>query len=155
MIFYLLLGAAILFLLIGICGVFLITFTPDYDATGLGMTISGIVFTILPLFGLSDIWQEYAEDVAVYCKQQPRIQVYEDRVRALTERLSAFNYPSKSDISLDHDSPWATMVESLTEAEQQLASAKDERAIAIRSLESWRRGPFSGISLLVSSECGE
>jgi len=115
---------------------------------------------ILSFFGMfgsipaSVTWFSYAEDLAKVEAQHHRIQVYEERVSSLTKRLSDFEYPTKADISLDADTPWASMVTALNDAESELAEAKNERAIAIRSIHATRRGPMSGVVTLIGSPKG-
>lgn len=90
-------------------------------------------------------WSEHAEDISRVVAQEHRIEVQSERIESLSQRLEQFDYPDKPRISLDADTPWASIVESLTDAEDQLAEAKDERAVAIRSIEARKRGPMSGV----------
>lgn len=108
---------------------------------GLMSAFIGLAGSLIAAF----CWSEHSDDVSKVVAQQHRIAVFEERIESLNKRLTEFNYPAKSEISLDADSPWASMVNSLTEAETQLAQAKDERAVAIRSIEARKRGPMSGV----------
>lgn len=94
-------------------------------------------------------WSDHASDLAKVEAQHHRIAVYEERVESLEDRLNNAQYPDKPDISLDADTPWATMMQSLDKAETELAKAKDQRAIAIRSIASRKRGPMSGVVTMV------
>ena len=108
--------------------------------------LMGFVLSV-PLFALPVLltWSDHAEDVAKVVAQHHRIDVYQARIDSLSQRLSEANYPDKPIVSLDSDTPWATMMIQLSEAESELAGAKDERARAIRSIEARKRGPMSGV----------
>jgi hypothetical protein len=140
MLFYILIAVAlILFLAVVASFVLYKGIGGEVIAAGCGI-ISG--FALLTVI---NVWEDHANDIAKVVAQQHRIAVFEERIESLNKRLTEFNYPAKSEISLDADSPWASMVNSLTEAETQLAQAKDERAVAIRSIEARKRGPMSGV----------
>lgn len=116
--------------------------------TGFICAMSGVMALIPAMFfGLPVFitWSEHASDISKVVAQEHRIKVQADRIESLSRRLEQFDYPDKPRISLDADTPWASIVESLTDAENQLAEAKDERAIAIRSIEARKRGPMSGV----------
>lgn len=111
---------------------------------GMGAILGCFISFITSMFVLGT-WFEHASDVSKVVAQEHRIEVQQERIESLTQRLDQFDYPEKPGISLDSDTPWASIVESLTDAENQLAKAKDERAIAIRSIEARKRGPMSGV----------
>lgn len=102
--------------------------------------LSGTVFST---------WNSHASDISKVIAQEHRIEVQQERIDSLSERLNTFDYPEKPMVSLDADTPWASIVQSLTDAENKLAEAKDERAIAIRSIEARKRGPMSGVVTFV------
>lgn len=102
-------------------------------------------FAAIPSIPALHSWSSHANDISKVEAQHHRITVYEERIESLEERLSGFDYPEKPTISVDADTPWATMVKSLNDAESELARAKDERAIAIRSIRARMRGPMSGV----------
>jgi hypothetical protein len=90
-------------------------------------------------------WHSHASDISRVVAQEHRIEVYQERIESIDARLSNAEFPRKPGISVDADSPWASMIEALAQAETELAKAKDERAIAIRSIEARKRGPMSGV----------
>ena len=113
------------------------------------LIVGGMMAIIISLLGVPHSWSQHASDLSKVEAQQHRIQVYEDRIEALQTRLDNASYPDKAGISFDADTPWATMMQSLDNAETELAKAKDERAIAIRSISARKRGPMSGVVTLV------
>lgn len=117
--------------------------TPIFVCTGLAS------FGLLVSIGAWTAWDEHAADMSKVEAQHHRIEVYEERIESLEDRLAEFPYPEKADISLDADTPWASMVKALNDAESELAQAKDEKAIAIRSIRARQRGPWSGVITLV------
>lgn len=119
-------------------------FTDDIEAVA-GLMIVGF-FLLLPM-GITVLgtWNAHAEDLSKVTTQQHRIEVQERRISQLTERLESFDYPDSPTVLLNKDTPIASIVESLTEAENKLAQIRDERAKAIRSIESRRVGPVGGI----------
>lgn len=119
--------------------------TEDAVFTPLIMTLVGLVVAMFPAVFVFGVWTAHASDISKVESQHHRIEVFEERIDSLNDRLSEFNYPEKSPISVDSDTPWASMVKSLTDAETQLAHAKDERAVAIRSIRARMRGPLSGV----------
>ena len=108
---------------------------------------------MLPLFFASAVvvkpWISHANDLSAVTHQHHSISVHSDRIDSLESRLNSAQYPDKPMVSLDQDSPWATMMRELSQAETKLAESKDERARAIRSIEARRNGPMSGVILLV------
>ena len=119
------------------------------------LCIVGCIGSILAFFGLFfciAVWAEYANTVSKIIAQEAIIEVYQERVDTLSQRLEHFNYPEKPHISLDADTPWASIVTSLSEAESQLAEARKERAVALRSIEALRMGPMSGVMVLINYE---
>lgn len=147
MIFWVLLFIVALFLVISVYTLILaIKYQDDGWAFGSGVSAVFCVIFCIPI-GL--VWNGHASDIAKVEAQHYRIQVYTERVDSLERRLSEADYPGKAAISLDADTPWATMMESLNKAETDLAYARDERARAIRSIVARKRGPMSGIVTLV------
>lgn len=119
---------------------------------GRSLDVDAVAFTFfMPLFlflgavPAISTWNAHASDISKIEAQHHRIEVYTERIESLERRLSDFDYPDKPTISVDADTPWASMVKSLNDAESELARAKDERAIAIRSIRARMRGPMSGV----------
>ena len=133
-----------IFLIIFMVGVLLAIFACNGDGVMASLVVA--VILSIPVFGM---WHNHASDLAKISSQQQIIEVHKDRIESLDKRLSQFNYPQKPMISMDSDSPWASIVESMTEAENKVAQAKEERAKAIRSIEARRNGPFSGVITFV------
>lgn len=122
---------------------------PEPGFAALSGLMIGIIFCIPSAITVLSAWTSHASDISKVVAQEHRIEVQQERIDSLSERLNTFDYPEKPMVSLDADTPWASIVESLTDAENQLARAKDERAIAIRSIEARKRGPMSGVVTFV------
>ena len=97
-------------------------------------------------------WSKHAEDLSKVRAQQPVIKVYEERRDTLATVLENFNYPIRDGITLNADSPVASVVEQLSEVESKLADVKAEVALARRSIEARRAGPMGGIVTLMGDE---
>lgn len=108
-----------------------------------------LVVAIFPTLFVTVTWHNHAADLAKVEAQHYRVAVYQERVDSLDQRLSEAQYPGKPTVSLDADTPWATMMQSLNNAETELARAKDQRASAILSIIARKRGPMSGVVTLV------
>jgi hypothetical protein len=121
---------------------FLLTFDEEAAAVGFGV---GLLVSMLSLLAVYEAWSGHASDISRVVAQEHRIEVYQERIESIDARLSNAEFPRKPGISVDADSPWASMIEALAQAESELAKAKDERAIAIRSIEARKRGPMSGV----------
>jgi hypothetical protein len=93
--------------------------------------------TVLP------IWFQHAEDLSTIEYQSLNIDIYEGHVASLNKQLNSFKYPNAS--LLNADTPVASVVKSLTEAQSKLAKAKIERADVIQKVEARRLGPVSGV----------
>lgn len=141
MIFSILLFAAFILLFIGTVTLALGVALDESKAGGFGFTtlILGVAATA-PSFG---VWDAHAKDLAAIHSQHEVIAVYEERVDTLEKRLDNFKYPQG--VLLNADTPVAAIVMSLSEAEDELATAKHTRAAAIRSIEARRVGPMSGV----------
>jgi predicted ABC-type exoprotein transport system permease subunit len=109
----------------------------------------GASFALFPTMVVVSSWSDYSQTYAAVVAQSEVIAVYEERVTSLKATLNEINYPNKSEISLDADTPWASLVASLTQAEKDLAEAKKVRAEALRDIEAWKRGPMSGVVTFV------
>jgi len=92
-------------------------------------------------------WTGHAKDLGTIDAQHEIITIYQERVDRLNQLLNEFQYPAGS--LLNADSPVAAIVKSLSEAENKLAEAKEEKARAIRSIEQRRHGAMSGVITLV------
>ena len=115
----------------------------------LGLSMTSVFAGVLSMMIVASTWSEHASDLSRVEAQHHRIAVYEERVESLQDRLNNAQYPDKPGISFDADTPWATMMQSLDNAETELAKAKDQRAIAIRSISARKRGPMSGVVTMV------
>lgn len=85
----------------------------------------------------------HSRDIGTVRAQANIITVYQDRVERLENRLSSFSYPRGS--LLNADSPVASIVTSLSEAEKELVAADAERAKAVRSIAQRKASVFSFI----------
>ena len=121
---------------------------PTTDEVAVSVSL-GLTFTFFSCLAVFPVWGDHANDLAIVSEQHHRIAVFEQRIESITNRLQQFDYPEKPGVSVDSDAPWSSMVMSLTQAETQLAEAKDERALAIRSIEARRHGALSGVITLV------
>lgn len=88
-------------------------------------------------------WQGHADNIATVHYQQPVIDTLTERVEGLTERLTNFDYPRTA--LVNRDTPVASLVASLSQAEAELSAAKMAQGEAIRALEATRLGPMSGL----------
>ena len=122
----------------------------------LGSAFIGFMPTLLVAVMVSlpvtAIWQSHANDLSKVRAQQPVIEVYEERRDTLATVLENFNYPIRDGITLNADSPVASVVEQLSEVESKLADVKAEVALARRSIEARRAGPMGGIVTLMGDE---
>jgi hypothetical protein len=115
----------------------------------------GVSLATMPAAAVGSYWSDYSQTYAAVVAQSEVIAVYEERVTSLKATLNEINYPSKPEISLDADTPWASLVTSLTQAEKDLAEAKKVRAEALRDIEAWKRGPMSGVVTFVGEPGNE
>lgn len=115
----------------------------------------GVMLASIPAAAVGSYWSDYSQTYAAVVAQSEVIAVYEERVSSLKDTLSEINYPQKSGVSLDADTPWASLIASLTEAERELALAKEVRAEALRDIEAWKRGPMSGVVSFVGEPGNE
>ena len=122
---------------------------PDLVFTVPMAGIFSLIPTMLIAAAVFSTGAVHASDISKVVAQEHRIEVQQERIDSLSERLNTFDYPEKPMVSLDADTPWASIVQSLTDAENNLAEAKDEGAIAIRSIEARKRGPMSGVVTFV------
>lgn len=89
------------------------------------------------------VWGDHASDLSKISSQQQLIDAYEKEVQDLNTRLSSFNFPEGA--LLNADTPVASIVKNISVWQEKLANARAERAIAIRSIEARRNGPFSSV----------
>lgn len=83
------------------------------------------------------------EDVGTIRANHYIVEVQEERISRLTTTLNAITNPVKDiKLSLNADSPIASIVNQLSEAEEALAQAKNERAKALVSVEQREAGFF-------------
>lgn len=87
----------------------------------------------------------HANDLGTIRGQAAVIKVYSDRINRLEERLGTFKYVEKPQISLDADSPVASIVKAISEAEMELAGAERVKAESQVDIEKRKAGPWSFI----------
>ena len=142
MIFYVLITlSAILAAFFGISAI------KDRSEECFGLLAAGLFIAFIPLIPVLVVWGNHAGDLARISSQSHVIAVHQERVDRLTDRLNAFQYPTGA--LLNADTPVAAIVASLSDAEKQLAYAKQVQAEAIRSVEARRVGPMSGVIRMV------
>jgi len=107
----------------------------------LSATIIFIIGIFVVLGGMGST-MNHIDNLGKVRAQEQIIVEYETRIDRLESRLDQFNFPEKSTVSLDSDSPWASIIKSLDNAESQLTEARVERAQAQRTIESRKAGPF-------------
>lgn len=105
--------------------------------------ILGFAVGLFPTAVLIVIWSVHASDISKVLAQGQIIVIQEERVAQLTDRLNTFDYPRGA--LVNNDSPIASIVSALNDAESSLAKAKHERALAIRNIEARRVGPVSDV----------
>lgn len=145
MIAWILMVIVALVIIIATLGVIIVCFSSSDGEEVLGgsffmILIAGIITLFLAL-----PWSNHAGDLAKVTAQHHKVEIYQQRISSLENRLNNAQYPEKGVVSLDNDTPWATMMNQLSKAETKLAQVKAERADAIRSIEARRVGPMSGI----------
>jgi hypothetical protein len=101
------------------------------------------LFASLLTFFPFTTWSYHAEDLSIIAYQDLVINDYEERIASLNSRLQTFDYPKGA--LLNSDTPVASIVKSISEAENGLLDAKTERSKAILSVERTRNGPMSGV----------
>lgn len=103
----------------------------------------GLLAATIPGFAVFTSWSCHADDLAVIKEQTRVISVYEQQKEELTKTLNTFQYPESS--LLNADSPVASIVLGLSDAEKMLADARKIEAEAYKSIESRKIGPMSGV----------
>jgi hypothetical protein len=107
-----------------------------------------IILIVVAFFGFFSALN-HVDDLAIVRGQQEVIEVYEDRIKSLETRLNSFKYPQSA--LLNADSPVASIVNSLSEAEKEL-KANEERAKARRNIIARKAGPFSFVVTIYGEE---
>lgn len=115
----------------------------------------GAMLVIFPGLFVCAVWDSHADDLGTIAAQQEVISVYEKQRDDLNKTLASFKYPSGStadsaaqfsvNVNVNADSPVRSIVEQLANVESLLASARSDRAEAIKSIEQRRAGPASGV----------
>lgn len=141
MFFSFLVVLSLIFVVVALIMLILMVSTNDDGPFG-GFLVFGIFSFIIGSFVFC-VWQEHADNIAKVHYQQPVIDTLTERVEGLTERLANFDYPRTA--LVNRDTPVASLVESLSQAESELANAKMAQGKAIRALESTRLGPMSHV----------
>lgn len=126
------------------CYLFSVIKYRDED-TIIGGGLLTLMLSVFPLIFVGSSWSNQASDLGTIYAQDEVIKVYKERIIRLEGMLNTFNYPTKPNISLDADTPWASIISSLSVAETQLVEAEQAKAEAIVSIEKRRHGPFSGV----------
>ena len=124
----------------------ILSYRSDFEtrmSLSVGTLIIGAIIGVVPAVMSVGVWSIHAGDLSLVLAQDQVIRVQEERIDTLTKRLQAFTYPKGA--MLNADTPIASMVAAINNAESELAGAKTERAKAIRSIEKRRRSPFSGV----------
>ena len=127
----------------------------DIGALGLGALKGGTLGIFPALCGVIMPWGYYANDYANVVAQEQIIAEYQQQRDELQATLSGWDFPIKTGIALDHDTPVASLTQELSRLESELTEARAERAKAIRSIESWKRGPMSGVVTMVGDPMRE
>ena len=87
-------------------------------------------------------WSHNASDIAKIKTHAYSITTYQNRVTMLDARLRTLNDSSSSIITVNHDTPLASVVGALQQAEAELASITDQRNRALQRLYKRSIGPF-------------
>ena len=116
-------------------------------------TMSGIVALVTATLIISPgmaSWSNYADIYAKVSEQEQIIQEYKTQRDEIQATLADFEYPEqRQQILLNADSPIASTVNELSRVQRELTEAKNERARAIRDVERYSRGPWSGVVRVV------
>jgi hypothetical protein len=110
-----------------------------FDEAMFYFTFFASLLTLFPIV----TWLYHAEELSIIAYQDLVINDYEERIVSLNSRLQTFDYPKGA--LLNGDTPVASIVKSISEAENGLLDAKTERSKAILSVERTRNGPMSGV----------
>jgi len=95
-------------------------------------------------------WSNYAGIYAKVSEQEQIIQEYKTQRDEMQATLADFEYPEQQQqILLNADSPIASTVNELSRVQRELTEAKNKRARAIRDVERYSRGPWSGVVRVV------
>lgn len=92
-------------------------------------------------------WWFHLNDLADVRESKHLVSVYSERIDSLESRLGSLDYPESA--MWNKDSPVASIVEALSEAESNLAEAKALKEKAMISIEARASGPMSGIVTVV------
>ena len=121
----------------------IVIFNENRSSDAVTGRIALIGFTLV-LSGLSlGEWAYHAQNLSTIAYQDLVIKNYEERIASLNSRLQAFDYPKSA--LLNADTPVASIVKSISDAENELLNAKTARSQAILSVEKTRNGPMSGV----------
>lgn len=141
MLFTILFWAAIAFPILGIV-LGAISFL-KFDMGLFELIAMGFAFALIPILIVSIVWTEYAGDIATIKEQERIISVYEQQRDDIKDTIKMFAFPAGA--LMNADSPVASIVEELANAERYLASARNVKAMAYRSIEQTRLGIMSGV----------
>ena len=110
-----------------------------------GVCISGPSLSVSLILGcfVFGSWFAHAKDLSTIEEGHRAITLYQKKIDSLTTRLEDFDYPQGS--LLNADNPIASIVQSLSQAEDGLLKAKLRVASSIEDIESRRLGPMSGV----------
>lgn len=140
MLVYMLLGVSAL--LLSIAALFIYYAFKDNEIDMIGVAIMFTFLSAVTQVPTAISYSSHASDLAVIQTQQLFIEDQEDLAQSLNDRLENFEYPEKSMISVDHDSPWAKIVDSLTKTEVAITQSKQRLNVAKRSIRSRELGLF-------------
>ena len=118
-----------------------------------GAVLGGCVMLAIPLIVIGFTWNNHAGDLAKIRQSHLLIEVQEERIESLENRLNSFDFPNGNQLlSLNADTPVGSIVQALSQAEDKLAEVKSERAQASVNIEARSAGPMSGIVTLMGRE---
>ena len=153
MFFYLSISGAALLMLLWLAFVIFSWITYVKDGALFFSIMSGIVAlftTVLIISPGMALWSNYADIYAKVSEQEQIIQEYKTQRDEIQATLADFEYPEqRQQILLNADSPIASTVNELSRVQRELTEAKNDRARAIRDVERYSRGPWSGVVRVV------
>lgn len=141
MLYFFLLSLPILLVLGGLVLSFL---TKDKNFVAFGVSCLFALFGAIICWTIAgEAYTAQANDLGTYFAQDNVIAVYQEQVDVLTKELTDFHYQPGT--VLNADSPVASVVKALTDAQAEVTQAKATKAQAIVNIEKRRRGPLSGV----------
>ena len=125
-------------------GFIYLAFFCDLDEAGVAVVVVfGVIFSVLAALPVSAVISRHVGDVAVIQNQIILVEVYEEQIAELDDRLKLMEYPQSA--LLNADSPVSSIVATISEWQNKISQAKADRAEAIIAVEARRMGLFSGV----------